>query len=82
MPIHAFYFIHLSEWEDIERRLKKLSSMNPLERRLQRLLLGYASECEPDSKGRVHLTKPLREHAHLDKDMMLVGQLNKLRNMG
>ncbi len=68
----------LDEWEEIERRLKKLSSMQPLERRLQRLLLGYASECGPDAQGRVHLTQPLREHAHLQKEMMLVGQLNKL----
>ena len=51
--------------------------MNPVERRLQRLLLGYASECELDGNGRLLLSAPLRQHAGLDKQVMLVGQLNK-----
>lgn len=67
----------LSEWEEIELKLRRLSSMNPHERRLQRLLLGYASEGEMDKSGRLLLTAPLRQHAKLDKQIMLVGQLNK-----
>ena len=63
--------------DDIEKKLKALSNMNPLERRLQRLLLGYASECELDGNGRILLPSPLRLHAGLDKQVMLVGQLNK-----
>ncbi|MFC3913324.1 division/cell wall cluster transcriptional repressor MraZ [Pseudaeromonas sharmana] len=67
----------LAEWEEIEQRLRQLSSLNPHERRLQRLLLGYASECELDGHGRLLLPAPLREHAGLEKEAMLVGQLNK-----
>lgn len=67
----------LSEWEEIELKLSKLSSMNPHERRLQRLLLGYAMEGEMDSNGRFLLSAPLRQHAQLEKQIMLVGQLNK-----
>ena len=67
----------LGEWEEIEKKLKSLSSMNPVERRLQRLLLGYACECELDGNGRLLLSAPLRQHAGLDKQIMLVGQLNK-----
>lgn len=67
----------LNEWEEIEKKLKSLSSMNPAERRLQRLLLGYASECELDSSGRLLISTPLRQHAGLDKQIMLIGQLNK-----
>ena len=67
----------LPEWEEIEKKLKALSNMNPLERRLQRLLLGYARECELDGNGRILLPSPLRLHAGLDKQVMLVGQLNK-----
>ena len=52
--------------------------MIPSERRMQRLLLGYATECEMDKSGRVLLSLPLRKHATLDKEVMLVGQLNKL----
>ena len=67
----------LSEWEDVEAKLRKLSSMNPHERRVQRLLLGHASECKLDGNGRTLITGPLRNHAKLDKNIMLVGQLNK-----
>lgn len=57
----------LTEWEEIERRLRQLSSLNQQERRLQRLLLGYASECELDGNGRLLVPAPLREHAGLEK---------------
>lgn len=67
----------LTEWEEIELKLSKLSSMNPHERRLQRLLLGYATEGEMDKSGRFLLSAPLRQHAKLEKEIMLVGQLNK-----
>ncbi|BDN86595.1 division/cell wall cluster transcriptional repressor MraZ [Aeromonas caviae] len=67
----------LNEWEEVERKLKTLSSTNPAERRLQRLLLGHAAECELDGNGRLLLSQPLRSHAGLDKKVMLVGQLNK-----
>lgn len=67
----------LPEWEEIELKLRKLSSTNPHERRLQRLLLGYAMEGEMDKSGRILLAPTLRQHANLDKPIMLVGQLNK-----
>ncbi|WP_416306130.1 division/cell wall cluster transcriptional repressor MraZ [Neptunicella sp. SCSIO 80796] len=67
----------LPEWEEIELKLSQLSSMNPHERRMQRLLLGYATEGDMDKNGRFLLSSPLRQHAGLDKQIMLVGQMNK-----
>ncbi|RUO33477.1 division/cell wall cluster transcriptional repressor MraZ [Aliidiomarina sanyensis] len=67
----------LPEWQVIEQKLATLSTMNPAERRLQRLLLGYADDCEMDKNGRVLIATPLRQHAGLTKKLMLVGQLNK-----
>ena len=67
----------LNEWELIEKKLRALSSTQPQERRLQRVLLGHASECELDAQGRVLVPSPLRLHAGLDKKIMLVGQLNR-----
>ncbi|AFJ48338.1 division/cell wall cluster transcriptional repressor MraZ [Shimwellia blattae] len=67
----------LPEWEIIEQKLARLSSMNPAERRVQRLLLGHASECQMDSAGRLLLAPVLRQHAGLTKEVMLVGQFNK-----
>ena len=67
----------LPEWQIIEQKLTRLSSMNPAERRLQRLLLGHADDCEMDKNGRLLISAPLRQHAGLEKKLMLVGQLNK-----
>ena len=67
----------LPEWEEIELKLIKLSSMIPAERRMQRLLLGHAAEGEMDKSGRILIPTPLRHHAKLSKEVMLVGQLNK-----
>lgn len=67
----------LPQWEFIEQKLVGLSSMVPEERRIQRLLLGHAAECEMDSAGRILLPATLRSYAQLHKELMLVGQLNK-----
>ncbi len=67
----------LPEWEEIELKLCGLSSMNPQERLLQQVLLGNASDCEIDKSGRLLINGPLRQHAGLEKGIMLVGQLKK-----
>ncbi|WP_199610704.1 division/cell wall cluster transcriptional repressor MraZ [Flocculibacter collagenilyticus] len=67
----------LTEWEDVEAQLRRFSSMNPHERRIQRVLLGNAAECDMDKNGRLLLPATLRQHANLSKQIMLVGQLNK-----
>ncbi|EEP99618.1 hypothetical protein yruck0001_23600 [Yersinia ruckeri ATCC 29473] len=67
----------LPEWEIIEQKLSRLSSMISAERRIQRLLLGHASECQMDGSGRLLIAATLRQHAGLSKEVMLVGQLNK-----
>ena len=65
------------EWEEIERKIMKLSSFNKQTRQLQRLLVGHATECELDGNGRILLAPPLREFAGLNKDVVLIGQGNK-----
>ncbi|AZQ85731.1 transcriptional regulator MraZ [Colwellia sp. Arc7-635] len=67
----------LPEWEEIELKLCGLSSMNPQERLLQQVLLGNASDCDIDKSGRLLINGPLRQHAGLGKNLMLVGQLKK-----
>lgn len=67
----------LPDWEDLERRLMRLPSFNRQVRRLQRLMVGYASELELDGHGRVLLPRELREYAGLDRQAILIGQGNK-----
>ena len=67
----------MPEWEDIERKLVRLPSLNKQAVRLKRLLLGHASECEMDANGRILLPPALRELVKLDKRIVLLGQGNK-----
>lgn len=69
----------LDEWEQIEAKLRALPSLRPENRRLQRLLIGNAVDLELDGSGRFLVPPRLREHAQLDKRVMLVGQLNKFQ---
>ena len=67
----------LPDWEEIERKLVRLPALNKQARRLQRLMVGYATELEMDGHGRVLLTRELRDFAALDRQAMLIGQGNK-----
>ena len=67
----------LGEWEAIERELVKLPTLNKQARRLQRLLIGHATECEFDGQGRILVPGPLREFAGIDRRVVLIGQGNK-----
>ena len=74
---HCLLLYPQPEWEEIERKVMKLSSFNKQTRTLQRLLVGHATECELDGNGRILLSPPLREFAGLNKDVVLIGQGNK-----
>ncbi len=67
----------LPDWEDIERKLVRLPSFNRQARRLQRLMVGYATELELDGHGRVLVPRELREFAALERQVLLIGQGNK-----
>lgn len=65
------------EWEEIERKLVRLPNQNKTARRLQRMLLGHATEVEMDSHGRILVPPRLREFANLEKKVVLAGIGNK-----
>lgn len=65
------------DWEEIERKLVRLPSLNKQARRLQRLMVGYATEVDIDGHGRILLSRELREFAGLERQAMLIGQGNK-----
>ncbi len=67
----------LPEWEQIEEKIEALPSFNPTTRRIQRLLIGHATEVEVDGNGRMLLSGPLREYARLGKKVVLIGQGKK-----
>jgi len=68
----------LPEWETVQRKLEGLSNISDKARRLQRLLIGHATDLELDGNGRVLLPQMLRSFAQLDRKLVLVGQGNKI----
>lgn len=70
------------QWEQIERKLEALPSFHPTSRRIQRLLIGHATELDVDRNGRILLPSLLREYAGLGEMVMLIGQGKKFEIWG
>jgi MraZ protein len=66
-----------AEWQKIEISLQKLPSFNAAARRIQRLLIGHATDVELDAQGRILLPLELRQYGQLQKQAVLIGQGNK-----
>ena len=67
----------MPDWEEIARKLVRLPSLQKRTREMQRIMLGYATEVDIDSHGRILLSRELREFAGLDRSSVLIGQGHK-----
>ena len=65
-------------WEPIFSELSKLNDFDPKVREFRRYFLNGATTVELDSAGRLLVPPNLKEHAGLDKDIVLVAAVNKL----
>lgn len=79
---HCLLLYPAPVWEEIEAKLEKLPSFNPAARRIQRLLIGHATEAECDGSGRLLVPPVLREYAQLEKKLILLGQGKKFEIWG
>lgn len=61
------------EWDDIELQLIRTPNQDRRTRDMQRMLVGYATEVEMDGNGRILIAPRLRDFAHLEKSVALVG---------
>ena len=61
------------EWAAFEERLGRLSQFDPAVKKLRRIYVSGAVECEMDDVGRILVPPTLREHAHLTKDVLWAG---------
>lgn len=75
---HNLMIYTMAEWQEVEEKLSKLPSLDKRSRQIKHLFMGYASELELDSTGRVLIPTPLRDYARLDKKVTLIGMINKL----
>ncbi len=63
----------LVEWANFEEKLKALPLAQKNARNFVRFFLSGAVECEIDKQGRFLIPANLREHAGLDKEIVIIG---------
>ncbi len=68
----------VEEWKHFEENLTALSLIKKENRQLIRFFVSRAAEVELDKQGRILIPGPLREYACLEKDVVLVGVLNRV----
>lgn len=61
------------EWRVFEEKLKSLPVTNKQARAFTRMFFAGATECSFDKQGRVTVPSTLREYAHLEKDVIVIG---------
>ncbi len=59
------------KWDDVNDQLNQMTG--PSAEGFRRWLNAGACEVTPDKQGRILIPQPLREHAGLDKDVVIVG---------
>jgi MraZ protein len=68
----------LIEWRQIEQNLRDLSSLSATHRRFIRNTARYATPSTYDKQGRVMLNSSLIDFAGLDKEVLIIGMINKM----
>ena len=66
------------EWTVLEQKLKALPLMKADARAFTRFFFSGATEVELDKQGRVNIPNTLCEHAHLEKDCIILGVSNRV----
>lgn len=66
------------EWKNLEYKLKTLPLTNKNARAFVRFFFSGATECEVDKQGRILVPANLREHASIEKDVVIIGVSTRL----
>ena len=70
---NCLFVYSLAEWANIETKLKSLPLNKKDAGAFTRFFLAGATECEADKQGRVLIPMNLRQHAKIDKDVVIIG---------
>lgn len=68
----------IKSWEPLFAEISKLNEFDPRSREFRRYFLNGANRVEPDSAGRLLVPPNLKDHANLQKDIVLVAAVNKI----
>jgi MraZ protein len=73
---HFLVAYTLPEWAIIENRILSMVEKDDSMRRFRRIFIGGAFECPLDRQGRILIPPSLREYAELNREIILVGNLD------
>ena len=68
----------VKNWEPLFADISRLNDFDPKVREFRRYFLNGATFVEPDSAGRLLVPPNLKDHAGLEKDIVLVAAVNKI----
>lgn len=68
----------LKEWNEIEKKVAELPQFKQEVISFLRYLMGGAVDCPLDGQGRVLIPQSLRSHAHINRDVMMIGMLTRI----
>ena len=64
-------------WSELEQKILHLSEKSEAMRRFQRVFIGGAHDCKCDAQGRVLIPPFLKQYSGLEKEIVLVGVLDR-----
>ena len=67
-----------TEWKNFEDKLRTFPLTSKDARALKRFFLARATECEIDKQGRFLISGNLRKFAELEKEVIIIGALDKI----
>ena len=73
---NIIYGYSLNEWSKVEGRILEMTTKSANIRRFRRSFIGNAQDCQFDKQGRVLIPPMLRDAAKLEKEIVLVGDLD------
>ena len=68
----------MEDWEKLQEKLALMPTLTEEARALRRLIVGSADEVEADKQGRVLIAAPLRSYAAIDKEAVLIGNIDHI----
>lgn len=66
------------EWERIEEKFREIPLTTKDARKFSRFFFAGAADCDVDKQGRILIPSVLREFAAIQKEVVLVGVLNRI----
>ncbi len=75
---HCLFVYPNEEWQNIENKFREVPLTTKDARKFARFFFAGAADCEIDKQGRALIPGVLREYAGLQKEVVLVGVLNRI----